>query len=67
MRFKLPLRWTTYLLSQPESGMGYQRVAVRLRDGRTFENALVFNAEQLEIKQDVELKPDEIVEISLAQ
>jgi hypothetical protein len=63
----LPPRWTKYLLSQPESGMGYQRVAVRLRDGRTFAEALVFNAEQLEIKEDVELKPDEIVEITVAR
>lgn len=67
MRLRLPSRWTTYLLSQPESGMGYQRVAVRLRDGRRFEDALVFNAEQLEIKQDIELKPDEIVEITVAK
>lgn len=45
--------------------MGYQRVAVRLVDGRVFEHVLVFNAERLEIKEDVELKPDEIEEITV--
>ncbi len=65
MRLTLPPQWTKYLLSQPESGMGYQRVAVRLVDGRKFEHALVFNAEQLEIKDDVELKPGEIAEITV--
>lgn len=65
MRLTLPPRWTKYLLSQPESGMGYQRVAVRLVDGRRFEHALVFNAEQLEIGEDVQLKPDQIAEITV--
>lgn len=62
---KLPPRWTKYLLSQPESGMGYQRVAVRLVDGRRFEHALVFNAEQMEIKEEAGLKPDQIAEITI--
>ncbi len=65
MRLKLPVRWTEFLLSQPESGMGYQRVAVRLVDGRRFEHALVFNAEQLEIKEETELNPDEIADITI--
>lgn len=67
MRLQLPSRWTSYLLSQPESGMGYQRVALRLRDGRTIADVLVFNAEQAEIKESVELRPEEIVEITVAK
>jgi hypothetical protein len=47
--------------------MGYQRVALRLRDGRTIADVLVFNAEQAEIKESVELRPEEIVEITVAK
>jgi hypothetical protein len=61
----LPDRWIAHLRALPESGMGYQRVAVRLVDDRRFEHALVFNAEQLEIKEEVELKPDQIAEITV--
>ena len=67
MRVQLPSRWTSYLLSQPESGMGYQRVALRLCDGRTIADVLVFNAEQVEVKKSVELRPEEIVEITVAK
>jgi hypothetical protein len=32
----------------PESGMGYQRVLVRLKAGRVIKNALVYNVRVLE-------------------
>jgi hypothetical protein len=67
MQIRLPTKWTQYLLSQPESGMGYQRVALRLRDGRTIADVLIFNAEQVEVKENVELRPEEIVEITVAK
>lgn len=62
-RLRLPRRWTDYLLTQPETGMGFQRVAVRLRNGRTLESALVFNAEELETGEPARLGPDDILEI----
>ncbi len=34
-----------FLLSQPESGMGYQQVELHLRDGRIIPNLIVRNAE----------------------
>ena len=37
----------------PESGMGYQRVDIRLADGRELRDVMVFNAEELEIPDDV--------------
>lgn len=49
MRVQLPEKWTEYLVGQPESGMGYQRVDVDLEDGTHLEGCLVFNAEQIEI------------------
>ncbi len=49
MRLALERQWTERLLDLPESGMGYQRVRVRLRDGRTVEKAIVFNGTVLEV------------------
>ncbi len=49
MRIKLAQRWIDLLLKEPESGMGYQRVDVRFADGRHVENAMVFNAEDLDV------------------
>ena len=63
-RIKLPPRWTEYLLTQPESGMGYQRVAVTLKDGRTIRQAIVLNAEQLEPKE-ADLRAADIAEIEV--
>ncbi|PJE51596.1 MAG: hypothetical protein COV29_00345 [Candidatus Yanofskybacteria bacterium CG10_big_fil_rev_8_21_14_0_10_36_16] len=38
-----------FLLSQPESGMGYQEIKLKLRDGREIPNLVVVNAELIEI------------------
>jgi hypothetical protein len=63
MRIKLEQRWTTRLLDIPESGMGYQRVDVRLADGREFRDLLVFNAEEIEVPG--ELAAAEIADVRL--
>ncbi len=49
MRVKLEPRWTKRLLELPESGMGYQRVDVRLSDGRELRDLLIVSAEGLEV------------------
>lgn len=49
MRIKLDKHWTDRLLKWPESGMGYQRVDVTMTDGRELTNAVVLNAELLEV------------------
>ena len=49
MRIKLDKRWTDRLLTWPESGMGYQRVDVTMADGRELKNAVVLNAELIEV------------------
>lgn len=38
---QLSEKWAPRLLAQPESGMGYQLVEVRLLDGRVFRDAIV--------------------------
>jgi len=35
MTIRLPEKWTRFLVRQPESGMGYQRVDVRLANNRS--------------------------------
>jgi hypothetical protein len=49
MRIRLEPRWTKRLLELPESGMGYQRVDIRLIDGRELKDVVVFNAEEIEV------------------
>lgn len=49
MRVKLSERFVRELLALPESGMGYQRVDLRLVDGRELRDVLVYNAEEIEL------------------
>lgn len=49
VRLHLPREWVDYLLQQPETGMGYQRVDVLLEDGTELEDCTVFNAEEIEV------------------
>jgi hypothetical protein len=49
VRVQLPNKWVKYLVHQPESGMGYQRVDVVLEDGTTLVDCFVFNADEIEI------------------
>jgi hypothetical protein len=64
MQLALEKKWTERLLKLPESGMGYQRVRVRLKDGRTLEDVLVFNAEILSLPDTVrQFTPGDIMAI----
>ena len=38
---RLSQRWTKQLIDQPGTGMGYQIVTVRLRDGRKYKQTIV--------------------------
>jgi hypothetical protein len=49
---KLDQKWVDYLIRQPESGMGYQKVDVRFRDNRVLTSVLVFNAKDLELPEE---------------
>ena len=49
---KLPEPWTHFLLTQPESGMGYQRVDVLLEGNRELRDVLVLNAETIELPEE---------------
>jgi hypothetical protein len=53
MRVKLDKKWIARLVQLPESGMGYQRVDLRLQDGRELKDVTVFNAEELDLPDDL--------------
>ena len=52
MNVKLSKKWVDYLVHQPESGMGFQRVDVRLEGNRVLRNVPVFNAEEIDLPED---------------
>lgn len=52
MTVRLPEKWARFLMRQPESGMGYQRVDVRLANNRKITAVVVFNAEEIELPDD---------------
>ena len=64
MRLTLDTRWTEKLRQLPESGMGYQLVRVRLRDGRTLKHAVALNAQLLQLPDDVgSIRASDIVDL----
>lgn len=64
---RLDERWIRELGDLPESGMGYQRVNVRLRNGQYVRHVLVFNAELMEWPDDrAPIRPADVAAISLA-
>ena len=50
MRLTLNSHWIDWLTRLPESGMGYQRVRVRLLNGTVIPRAVVLNAEVLQVE-----------------
>jgi hypothetical protein len=52
MTVKLDKKWVDYLVRQPESGMGFQKVDVRLKGNRVLNDVFVFNAEEIDLPAD---------------
>ena len=52
---ELGQKWTNYLETQPETGQGYHDTDVTLRDGRIFDETIVYNGKYADIyENDVE-------------
>ena len=49
MRQKLDKKWAAFLLTLPESGMGYQRIDLFFVDGSMLHDIVAYNAEEIEI------------------
>jgi len=63
---QLPAKWGKYLRYQPETGMGYWVVTVRLMDGRSYERAVVVDSGHLTKirgRTDIPFKADDIAEL----
>lgn len=59
----MPDTITEFLKTQPETGMGYQIVTARMRDGRQYERVLILDAQSIETvdgKTDIPFNPYEI-------
>lgn len=65
MRVHLERKWIDYLVRHPEAGMGYQRVDIRFADDRVVRDVPVFNAEAVELPDEVARVP--ILEVTLHQ
>jgi hypothetical protein len=63
MTIKLNDYWSERLVQMPETGMGYQKVDVSLKDGRNLKGLMVFNAEDCETEED--FKVEDIEEIRI--
>lgn len=66
-RLKLTLKWTRWLASRPETGMGYQRVTIFLNDGSVIGDLLVFNAHELQLPvkyKNVDVRNIERIEVT---
>lgn len=68
MTLILSSKWSEKLLTLPESGMGYQRVNVRLKSGKLITGLIVENAEQLNIPKNVaSFKEEDILDIEISK
>ena len=64
MRVQLSEKWSVTLCGFPEDGMGYQRVDVLLRSGRTVKDVLVFNAEEMEWPDERPIRSSDIAKVA---
>jgi hypothetical protein len=62
---RLSESWSQRLVQMPESGMGYQRVDVLLKDGRLIKNVMVLNAEECQTSEPFD--PADIADIALSR
>jgi len=62
---QLPNKWSQFLLSLPENGMGYQVVRVFLKNGKVLNKHKVVNASFLLLEPQERVSQDEIERIEL--
>ncbi|WP_228234986.1 hypothetical protein [Allomuricauda sp. M10] len=62
---KLSEKYATYLEELPEQGMGYQLVDIKLKDGRVLLSRVVLNCIFLKLKDDEDIKNDDIMDLKI--
>jgi hypothetical protein len=60
---RLSEAWSRRLVQLPESGMGYQRVDLVLKDNRVIDNVIVLNAEECQSPE--EFDPADLIDIKI--
>ena len=50
MQLQLPKKWAPRLVSQPQTGMGYQTASITLRDGSVMEDVLIVGGTIAEVR-----------------
>lgn len=64
-KIELDEKWVQYLTDQPEQGMGYQRIRLILKDGEILRDRVVLNSTYLVLKEDEDMKMDDIEDIQI--
>lgn len=61
----LPDRWAPALVSQPETGMGYQIASIVLKDGRRFDRVVIVEGIIAQIRgfTEIPFRGDDIAEV----
>lgn len=61
----LDAKWADYLLSQPETGMGYQMATIRTSDGRTYRDVCIIGGtiSSVQGKREVPFRAEDIESI----
>lgn len=62
---RLTAPWIDRLVHLPETGMGYQRVNIRLKRGKVLRDVMVLNAEECRVEEVFE--PSEIEDVELVR
>lgn len=65
MKIKLPEKQIKQLSALPEQGMGYQIIDIRLKNGRVLIGKTVFNSSYVQVDDNEEFDPNDILEIRL--
>lgn len=64
-QLKLPIKFSKYLESLPEQGMGYQIVDIELFDGKILIDRIVFNSTYLKVNENEKLDSEKIKSIKI--
>lgn len=64
-RIELPKQISDYLVSLPESGMGYQLVKVITKSGEILRNLKVFNSTHLLVEEETAISRENIERVEL--
>ncbi len=64
-KIELGNKWIQHLSEQPEQGMGYQRVRIKLKNGKILRDRTVLNSTYLVLNVGENMKPDDIDDIQI--